>query len=98
YVEARVFNVKRDVFDRSKKTVQLGDFVEYTEEEVQALFRQMQAEIRRRLDRMAIVTINSTAGNVFKNAQGTTELTARAFVNGAERDEDGTLYDYQWMR
>src|SRR5690606_203779 len=32
YVEARVFNVKRDVFDRSKKTVQLGDYVEYTEE------------------------------------------------------------------
>src|SRR5690606_16589538 len=35
---------------------------------------------------------------VFKNAQGTTELTVRTFVSGSERDEDGTLYDYQWMR
>src|SRR5690606_37415713 len=49
-------------------------------------------------DRMAIVSITSTAGNIFKNAQGETELTARTFVSGAERDEQGTLYDYQWMR
>src|SRR5690606_14066783 len=49
YLEARVFNVKRDVFNKANKTVQLGDFVEYTEEEVQAIWKQLQAEIRKKI-------------------------------------------------
>src|SRR5690606_30513732 len=98
YLEARVYEIERSIKNKAKKDIKLGDYVEYTEEEVDAIWNQLRNEIRRRLDRMAIVTINSTAGNVFKNAQGETELTARTFVNGAERDEDGTLYDYQWMR
>src|SRR5690606_9317431 len=49
YVEARVFNVKRDVFDRSKKTVQLGDYVEYTEEEVRAIWKQLQQQIQQKI-------------------------------------------------
>ena len=98
YIEARVYEIERSIKSKEKKDIKLGDYVEYTEEEVNAIWNQLRNEIRRRLDRMAIVTINSTAGNVFKNAQGETELTARTFVSGAERDEDGTLYDYQWMR
>src|SRR5690606_36829486 len=49
YLEARIFNVKRDVFDLSKKTVQLGDFVEYTEEEVQAIWKQLQQQIQQKI-------------------------------------------------
>src|SRR5690554_1486514 len=98
YIEARVYEIERSIKNKAKKDVKLGDYIEYTEEEVHAIWNQLRNEIRRRLNRMAIVSITSTAGNVFKNAQGTTELTARTFVSGAERDEDGTLYDYQWMR
>ncbi|MEN2468214.1 phage tail spike protein, partial [Ornithinibacillus sp. JPR2-1] len=98
YLEAREFEMERSIKNKAKKDIKLGDYVEYTEEEVNAIWNQLRNEIKRRLDRMAIVSITSTAGNVFKNAQGTTELTARTFVSGAERDEDGTLYDYQWMR
>lgn len=98
YLEARVYEIERSIKNKAKKDIKLGDYIEYTEEEINAIWRQLQNEIRRRLDRMAIVSINSTAGNIFKNAQGSTELTARTFVSGAERDEEGTLYDYQWMR
>src|SRR5690606_23930003 len=98
YIEARVFEMERSIKNKAKKDIKLGDFVEYTEEEINAIWNQLRNEIRRRLDRMAIVTINSTAGNIFKNAQGETELTARTFVSGVERDGDGTFYDYQWMR
>src|SRR5690606_31293860 len=98
YLEARVFEIERSIKNKAKKDIKLGDYVEYTEEEVNAIWNQLRNEIMRRLNRMAIVSITSTAGNVFKNAQGETELTARTFVSGAERDEQGTLYDYQWMR
>src|SRR5690625_2882684 len=98
FLEARVYEMVRSLKHKAKKDIKLGDYIEYTEEEVDAVFNQLRNEIRRRLDKLAIITINSSAGNVFKNAQGTTELTARTFVSGSERDEDGTLYDYQWMR
>src|SRR5690606_10482220 len=98
YLEARVYEIERSIKSKAKKDIKLGDYIEYTEEEVNAIWNQLRNEIKRRLDRMAIVSITSTAGNIFKNAQGETELTARTFVSGTERDEDGTLYDYQWMR
>src|SRR5690606_15051078 len=98
YLEARVYEMERSIKNKAKKDIKLGDYIEYTEEEVNAIWNQLRNEIRRRLDRMAIVTINSTAGNVFKNAQGETELIVRTFVGGAERDEDGTLYDCQRTR
>src|SRR5690606_645151 len=49
YVEARVFNVKRDVFNKANKTVRLGDFVEYTEEEVQAIWKLLQQQIQQKI-------------------------------------------------
>src|SRR5690625_5007865 len=98
HLEARVYEMTRSLKHKAKKEIKLGDYIEYTEEEVDAVWNQLRNEIRRRLDRIAVVSINSSAGNVFKNAQGSTELTARTFVSGSERDEDGTLYDYQWIK
>jgi len=98
FLEARVYEMVRSLKHKAKKDIILGDYIEYTEEEVNAIWNQLRNEIRRRLDRMAIVSITSTAGNVFKNAQGETELTAITFVSGVERDEQGTLYDYQWIK
>lgn len=98
YLEARVYEMTRSLKHKAKKDIKLGDYIEYTEEEVSAVFNQLRNEIRKRLDRIAVVSINSSAGNVFKNAQGSTELTARTFVSGSERDEDGMLYDYQWIK
>src|SRR5690625_3498664 len=98
YLEARVYEMTRSLKFKAKKDIKLGDYIEYTEEQVNAVWNQLRNEIRKRLDRIAVVSINSSAGNVFKNAQGSTELTARTFVSGSERDENGTLYDYQWIK
>ena len=67
YVEARVFEVSGSMKERGKKNVKLGDFTEYTEEEVQAVWKSLQDEIRRSIARMLSVNVVSSAGTVFKN-------------------------------
>ena len=42
------------------------------------------------------VEVQSSAGDVFKNGNGSTVLTARLFQNGAEIDTAGTKYTYTW--
>lgn len=42
------------------------------------------------------VVIESTAGTVFKNGVGTTDLIAKLFQNGLEIDAGGTEYTYTW--
>src|SRR5690625_4229599 len=59
YLEARVYEMTRSLKHKAKKDIKLGDYVEYTEEEVDAVFNQLRNEIRRRLDKLAIITINS---------------------------------------
>lgn len=98
YLEARIFNQRRDVFNRTPKEFKLGDYREFTEDEVHEYWNQIRDEINRRMDRLAIVTITSSAGNIFKNAEGSTHLVAHTFVQGKERDEDGSFYNYQWIR
>ena len=44
------------------------------------------------------VTVDSSAGNVFKNGEGSTTLTARLFRAGAEIDTAGTKYTYKWYK
>ena len=42
--------------------------------------------------------IDSSAGNIFKNRQGTTVLKARLFRNGEELDAGGTGKTYKWTK
>lgn len=98
YLEARIHNQRRDVFTKANKRVILGDYIEYTEEEVQAIWRQLRSQIRERLERLVLVSITSSAGSTFKNGIGSTELTARTFLSGNEVDEDGTKYEYRWHK
>ncbi len=42
------------------------------------------------------VVIESSAGTVFKNGVGTTDLSAKLFQNGSEIDAAGTEYTYTW--
>ena len=44
------------------------------------------------------VTVISSNGEIFKNGQITTKLTAKLFQNAAEIDEAGTAYVYKWYR
>lgn len=49
YLEARIYNQKRDVFNKANKRVELGDYIEYTEDEVQAIWRQLQQQIQKKI-------------------------------------------------
>src|SRR5699024_5064694 len=98
YLEARVFEMTRSIKRKDKKDIKLGDYIEYTEEEVNTLWEQLKKEIQDRLARLVIATVVSSGGDVFKNGIGTTQLTAKTFVNGHEVDEDGERYDYQWIK
>lgn len=98
YLEARVFEMNRSIKRKDKTDIKLGDYIEHTEEQVNAIWSQLQDEIRKRFERMVIANIDSNAGDVFKNGIGSTELFVRTFVGGAEVDEDGAKYDYQWMK
>lgn len=98
YLEARVHTQDRSITDKSKKQVTLGDYIEYTEEEVQAIWQSLQAEIRKKLARMLLISIETSAGDVFKNGEGSTALNARVFLTGNEVDEDGSFYSYYWSK
>ncbi|EQB34782.1 hypothetical protein M948_20575 [Virgibacillus sp. CM-4] len=98
YLEARVHTQDRSITDKSKKKVKLGDYIEYTEEEVQSIWESIQGDIKRRLARMLITTVESSAGNTFKNGEGSTELTATVFLSGTEVDKDGSNYTYIWNK
>lgn len=98
YIEARVHTQDRDIIDKSNKHVELGDFIEYTEAEVKAIWQTMQEEIRKKLDKLVLASIVSSAGNVFKNGIGSTELEVKTFLGGTEVDEDGSRYGYHWFK
>lgn len=44
------------------------------------------------------VSITSTGGDVFKNGEGSSTLTARLFQAGREIDSEGTEYTYTWKK
>lgn len=44
------------------------------------------------------IVVESSGGNVFKQGDGSTTLTARLFQNGAEIDTAGTKYTYKWYK
>src|SRR5690606_14541475 len=92
------FEQTRSIKSKAKKEIKLGDYIEYTEEEVHETWRQFVDEIRKRIERLVLVSIISSAGSTFKNGVGSTELTARTFLGGAEVDEDGTKYEYRWHK
>lgn len=50
YLEARVFEFDRSIKSRAKKNIKLGDFTEFTEEEVNAMWTLLQREIRKKID------------------------------------------------
>ncbi len=44
------------------------------------------------------IVVESSAGNIFKNGVGSTDLTARLFRAGEEIDIAGTAYTYTWYK
>lgn len=83
YLEARVFDQERSIVDKSAKTVKLGDYTEYTEEEVTAIWQQLQNRIREKLDAAEMreytydkLTIDDKDTTVFEEGKTFAQLRA----------------------
>ncbi|MGN8647880.1 phage tail spike protein [Gracilibacillus sp. HCP3S3_G5_1] len=50
YLEARIFYQDRDIKDQSEKQIRLGDFIEYTEEEVNSIWKQLEQQINSKIN------------------------------------------------
>ncbi|MBU8733430.1 phage tail protein [Cytobacillus oceanisediminis] len=98
YLDARVISIRRSIKKSSRKIVEYGDFIEYTREEVMGEWKKLQAEFQRKLAQLMLVSITSSAGNIFKNGEGSTVLTVNTFLGGTEYDMNGTRYTYQWTK
>src|SRR5690625_3531760 len=55
YLEARVYEIERSIKNKAKKDIKLGDFIEYTEEEVHDILEQLRKEIRNRITHYEMV-------------------------------------------
>ncbi len=62
YLEARIHTVDRDIVNLANKKVELGDYEEFTEDEVHAIFNSLQAEIAKKISETQLleVTYNKT--------------------------------------
>ncbi|MGN7938496.1 phage tail spike protein [Metabacillus sp. 22489] len=57
YVEARVIEVDRSISDPSAKSYVLGDFIEYSEEDIMARFKKLQAILQQKVSAGEITAI-----------------------------------------
>src|SRR5690625_427634 len=94
YLEARVFEQSRSIKSKAKKDIKLGDFIEYTEEEVNAIWEKLKKQIQKRIrfyemaeytyDKLTIDDKDETVfeeGKTFAEATGIrAEENAKAFA------------------
>src|SRR5690625_2081806 len=55
YLEARVFEQQRSIKDKSHKIVKLGDFVEFTEDEIHDIWNQLREQIRDKISQAELI-------------------------------------------
>lgn len=60
YLEARVHTMERSIKKNGYKTVTLGDYIEYTEEEVMAIWKALQAEIVKKVSLSDVMEVTYT--------------------------------------
>lgn len=70
YLDARIISVKRAISNKSKKSFVLGDFIEYTEDEIMATFKALKAVLRKKASSADIVAVKEYAEQVAETAEG----------------------------
>lgn len=60
YLEARIHTVERSIKQNGQKTVTLGDYIEYTEEEVFAIYKRLRAEIEKKVSLSQVMEVTYT--------------------------------------
>jgi phage minor structural protein len=58
YLEARIHTQERDIVQEANKQVTLGDYIEYSEEEVKAIWKSLQDQIREKASSGEVQAIN----------------------------------------
>ncbi|MUV39484.1 hypothetical protein JNUCC1_03362 [Lentibacillus sp. JNUCC-1] len=91
YLEARVHLQDRDIKAEDRKTVQLGDYVEYTEDEVNAIWKQFRDQIRDKISNAELIeytynklTIDDKDEVVFEEGKTFAQLRADKAQEAAE--------------
>ncbi|WP_243864141.1 phage tail spike protein [Alkalibacillus almallahensis] len=87
YVEARIFKFSRDIKNKARKRITLGDFKEFTEEEVDAAWKQLQSEIAKKIDAAQTydkTTIDSKDQTVFEDGKTFAEVQASSAEDNAK--------------
>lgn len=64
YLEARVHTVERSIKRDGQKTVTLGDYIEYTEEDVFAIYKRLKAEIAKKVSMTEVMEVTYTKTEV----------------------------------
>src|SRR5690625_580457 len=89
YLEARVFEMNRSIKTRAKQEIRLGDYVEYTEEQVHDIFNQLRNQIRQKVSMSQVQDytyskpiIDSKDSNTLSSAQNHTNT-----INTQLRDD-----------
>lgn len=82
YVEARVFEQERSIVTNEKNSIKLGDYIEYTEEEVHSIWEQLKKQIQNRVSYYEMVeytydklTIDTKDETVFEEGKSFAEAT-----------------------
>lgn len=92
-IAARTIEYKFNDDDPSRNVYKFGNYVELTSnlDELSKIVSDLK-------QKLLIVTVVASAGTVFKNGTGETDLTAVTILGGKEVDTDGTLYTYTWSK
>ena len=98
YLEARIRETEEDPKTWDVLTFKVGDFIEHKKEDLESQLANLRAVIRDRLIKLVTPSIRTSAGNVFKNGIGSTDLTAVLTLNGQDFDADGTSHQYVWAK
>lgn len=98
YLEAKVLEVKEQPSTGKILDFKLGNYKEYSKADLEAQIAGLKKQLNDKLSKLVQVSVTSSAGTVFKNGTGETDLTAVTFLGGKEVDTGGTLYSYTWAK
>lgn len=101
YLEARIYEQSRSIKSQEKKDIKLGDYVEYTEEQVNAIWEQLRKEIRNKISAAEVreqiidytydkLTIDNKDETVFEEGKTFAEAVGIDAKEYAE-EQDGIL-------
>ncbi|MCM3619157.1 hypothetical protein M3936_16330 [Sutcliffiella horikoshii] len=86
YLEARIHTMNRSIKKRARKQVTLGDYIEYTEEQVNALWKSLQAQINRKASMADVLEVTYTKPEVDTKANtAKEEAIETAAVDATEK-------------